>query len=363
MNTEPQNGHKNWASAVVYLTLLIGFLVLNMKMIAPYALAILMGSILALLFFPYYKKLRIKNVGQITASLLVTIGITLLLIVPIGLFGLSAANQASMIAKNVSQGNNISLDSIVEKISHSKIVEPFIDDQEKLKEEIIGYSKKGIEKISTAVLGLVGSIPERLFQIFLSLLTCFFMLVDGRKLLVFLNDKIPMDWDVRSKLYGSFKNTAISVIWATIAAAAAQAAIMFFAFLTMGIPGAFLAGGATFIFAWIPFLGCVPVCAAGAIYLYTQDRYTAMFVMVGVGAFTGVIDNYIRPLILKGRDELHPLISLISIFGGIAMFGILGVFVGPIAAATLIALLQIWPTVGKRFGLTYEQPEIFTDNA
>ena len=48
---------------------------------------------------------------------------------------------------------------------------------------------------------------------------------------------------------------------------------------------------------------------------------------------------------------MHPLVSLVAIFGGIEMFGILGIFLGPILAAVLIALLQIWPAVGHRFGL------------
>ena len=146
------------------------------------------------------------------------------------------------------------------------------------------------------------------------------------------------------------------MIWATVAAAGAQAVVMFFSFLLLGVPGAFLAGGATFVFAWIPFIGSVPVWIAGAIYLYTQDSMSLVITMIVLGMFTGIIDNYIRPLVLKGRDEVHPLVSLVSIFGGIAMFGIVGVFVGPVFTATLISLLQIWPTVGKRFGLTFDPP-------
>jgi predicted PurR-regulated permease PerM len=58
--------------------------------------------------------------------------------------------------------------------------------------------------------------------------------------------------------------------------------------------------------------------------------------------FTG--DNACNP-------KMHPLVSLVAIFGGIEMFGILGIFLGPILAAVLIALLQLWPEVGQRFGL------------
>jgi predicted PurR-regulated permease PerM len=73
--------------------------------------------------------------------------------------------------------------------------------------------------------------------------------------------------------------------------------------------------------------------------------------MVIFGLMTGLVDNVVRPMILKGRSKMHPLISLVAIFGGMEMFGIMGILLGPILAAVLIALLQIWPEVGQRFGL------------
>lgn len=73
--------------------------------------------------------------------------------------------------------------------------------------------------------------------------------------------------------------------------------------------------------------------------------------MLGVGALTGLSDNLVYPLVLKGRGEMHPLVSLVAIFGGISMFGIFGVFVGPIMAALLIATLNLWPVIAERFGI------------
>lgn len=354
--TEQNHPNRNWITAITFVTLLIFFVVLNAKMMAPFMLSILMGGILAILFFPYYQKLRNKHIGPMWSSGIVTASVALIVIIPLSFFILVAVKQGTQLAKNISENENLTLDSVAEKITQFKFIRPLVEDEQEVKEKLTKSIKESSSSTAQSVLGAVGSIPDRLLQLVLALLACFFFLVDGRRFVVFLNDKIPLDGDVRTKLYGSFKNTAISVIWATIAAAGAQAALMFFSFLFMGVPGAFLAGGATFILAWIPFIGSVPVWVGGSIYLYTQDQIGLVIVMIIMGMFTGVIDNYIRPLVLKGRDELHPLLSLVAIFGGIAMFGIVGVFVGPVFAATLIALLQIWPTVGKRFGLTFDPP-------
>jgi predicted PurR-regulated permease PerM len=95
-------------------------------------------------------------------------------------------------------------------------------------------------------------------------------------------------------------------------------------------------------------VGSVPVWVVGAIYLYMKGSIGKVVAMVVLGLFTGVIDNFVRPLVLKGRSEMHPLVALVAIFGGINWFGITGVFVGPILASILISLLEIWPTVARR---------------
>jgi predicted PurR-regulated permease PerM len=129
---------------------------------------------------------------------------------------------------------------------------------------------------------------------------------------------------------------------------------MFSAYLLLGVPGAFLGAGATFIFAWIPVLGSTPVWVFGTGYLWFQDSPARAVIMLAVGLICSASDNLVRPLILRGRGDMHPLVSLVAIFGGIEMFGIFGVFIGPILAAILMTLFQIWPVIARRFGLMPE---------
>jgi predicted PurR-regulated permease PerM len=126
---------------------------------------------------------------------------------------------------------------------------------------------------------------------------------------------------------------------------------MLLTYLLLGVPAAFVAAGAAFLCAWIPLVGSSPVWLVGALYLYAQHALLKVLLMVVSGLLAGIIDNVVRALLLKGRSKLHPLVSLVAIFGGIEMFGILGIFLGPILAAVLIALLQLWPAIGQRYGL------------
>ena len=106
----------------------------------------------------------------------------------------------------------------------------------------------------------------------LGLFATFFLLMDGADFFKWASNKIPLSKRIRLTLFASFRDTSVSVITASVAAAGTQSLVMFLAFLALGVPGAFLAAGATFISAWIPLVGSFPVIAVGAGYLFFSDH-------------------------------------------------------------------------------------------
>lgn len=327
-------------------------------MVGPYLLAVLVGGIFALLFHPWYVRLQRRSLHSKFASLLVTLAIFVLLIGPVSLFATLAVRQGVAIGQALASSDNLSFQSLMNRIGHWRLMEVFFNDSRAFEKQIIALAKNLGKSGTSLVFELAADIPKILLQLALSGISCFFLLIDGRRFLNWLTDKVPLDSDVRVSLINSFKNTTVSVIWATFAAAAAQASVIFISFLLLRVPAAFLAAGSIFVLAWIPMIGSTPVWLIGAIYLYFHGTIGKCVAMIAFGVFTGVVDNFVRPLVLKGRGGMHPLISLIAIFGGIQMFGILGVFLGPILAAVMISLLQTWPSVAERFGLVSKEPAI-----
>lgn len=341
---------KSKATLSTFIFLVLTLLVVNFVMVAPYLLAVLMGGILALISRPFYGWLRNRKWGPKLAAFTVTSGVVILVVGPVAGFSVAAIDQAVDVGQEISK-KEISLESVVSWATRWKPLRTVIGDAPEVEKQLKTALQKGGTYLSTTLLGLFSSIPELGLQIVLAVLACFFVLIDGGRFYQWLRDRIPLDTDVRERVFSSFRDTAISSLLATVAAAGVQSAILFAAFLILAVPGAFLAVGATFIFAWIPIVGSTPVWLGGMIYLYTQGQIAPMFVMLAFGVVTSIADNVVRPLVLGGRDDMHPLVSLVSIFGGIAMFGLFGVFIGPILTALLLSLLQIWPAVGKRFGL------------
>lgn len=349
--TQPKT---NRTTLVMFLVLLVGMFIITIRMIAPYLLAVIVGGILALLSRPLYQRLRKRKVSPKQASSLVTISIFILVVGPILLFISHAVKQGVSFGQMLAKKDDLSFQDLMDRIAHWRLVVAVFGDGAVFETQARNTMQNLGKGATTLILGFAADTPKILLQLALVAISLFFLLIDGQKFLIWMNDKILLDPDVRFKLVDSFRSTTISVIWATLAAATAQSSVILFSFLVLRIPAAFLATGATFVFAWIPVVGSAPIWISGAFYLYLKGAIVRCAAMIGLGFITGVVDNFVRPLVLKGRGGMHPLVSLIAIFGGIRMFGFAGVFLGPIVAAVMTALLQTWPTVAARFGLTRE---------
>jgi predicted PurR-regulated permease PerM len=346
---ELTNRSRTTLTCFVFLALTL--LVVNFIMVAPYLLAVLMGGILSLISRPVYGWLQRRGLGPSLAALAVTLGVLIVIVGPLALFTAAVVDQAVDVGKQISQNPAITVDSAKEWIAHWKPVKTLVGDAVEIEKQMRTGAQKLGALASGALLGVFGTLPELVLQLALALMSCYFLLVDGPRFYAWLRDRLPLDPDVREKLFLSFQNTAVSSLLSTFVSAGVQAVLIFIGFLILGIPCAFLAAGATFIFAWVPLLGSTPVAIAGAVYLYSQGDIPRLIALIAIAAVVGISDNVVRPLVLRGQDEMHPLVALVAIFGGIAMFGLFGVFIGPILASLLLSVLQIWPSVGRRFGL------------
>ncbi len=339
------------AHLVTFLGALLACIGVVLWMIGPYLLALFLGGTLAMLAHPLFLWLRARRWGPRTAAAAVTALTLLLVIAPLTAFSILAVRQGVAIGRDLAELKEFSPKAITADLSGWQVVRSVIGDPAQVTARITAAVQAAGQFTSGAVLTLGAGVPKILLQLTLALIAFFYFLLDGDRFMDWLLGLGALDREVQKKLVDSFRDTATSAVWAGLAAAAALAAMISGGFLLLDVPGAFLAGGLTFIFAWIPVLGTAPALLAGFLYLYAREAAVKMALMIGLGAATTIADHLIRPMVLKGRDGMHPLVGLVAIISGIEMFGILGVFIGPILAAMLLSLLRIWPVVGYRFGI------------
>lgn len=325
------------------LTLLAVFLSLFLAMVWPYLTSLLIGLLLAILSRPLYDMLVKRGLGPRTAAVLSLTVILLAIIAPLTAFAVAAIKQAIALAAYLTGERGAEfVRTSVSAITAFKPARWIIEHPDDLQAKGLEFAQSAGGALSRIILVQAAALPDLALKLVIALLTWFFLLFEGEVFSKWLMGRVPMDPGLRRRLAASFRATAASTVWATSAAAAAQALVVMCGFWLLGVPAIVLAGGATFIFAWIPILGSLPLCLAGAVYLYFKGSLLKLAFMGLVALAAGLTDNVVRPIVLKGHGDMHPLLALVSIFSGISMFGILGVIFGPIVAAMLLALLNSW---------------------
>ncbi|MEX2186251.1 MAG: AI-2E family transporter [Pirellulales bacterium] len=175
------------------------------------------------------------------------------------------------------------------------------------------------------------------------IVSIYFFLLDGPQMIDSIIAFIPLDAAHTQQLFSRFVNVSRAIVTATLLSAVVQGILAGFAYRIAGLDSVFLLMSLTMLLAMIPFVGAVSVWLPCCLWLFFQHENTVA--AVGLGIFgTAIIsqaDNVIKPYVLHGQSNLHPLLALLSVLGGVQALGPIGIVVGPMAVAFLQTLLTM----------------------
>src|SRR6266508_1040730 len=191
-----------------------------------------------------------------------------------------------------------------------------------------------------AVLAATGT---ALFQTTMMLIALFFFLIDGPRLVAWIEERVPLGPGQFRILVNDFRQTSVSVLLASIGTAAIQAATALVGYVIAGAPKLAFLALATFVLALIPAVGgTVMVVSVGLLLLATGHPVAGIFLVVWGAAVVSISDNVARPYLLKGGMELHGGLVFFALLGGLAVFGGVGLVVGPLVLTFLVAVLNLY---------------------
>lgn len=184
---------------------------------------------------------------------------------------------------------------------------------------------------------VVAAAPDLIVAVFLFVIALYFWLRDGHAFAIWMKRNLPFPDLETEQLFDKVRDAARDVMVSQLFTGAVQAGMALAFLFVLKVPGAFLWGILAFALSFIPLFGTTPVTVGATIYLFATGHPTSGVIMaVGVVAI-GTADNIVRPLVASSSGNLHPLVTLMGIFGGLATMGASGVFIGPIIAA-----LAVW---------------------
>ncbi len=190
---------------------------------------------------------------------------------------------------------------------------------------------------------LIAACGALLIAITVYALALYYFFADGPDLILAAQTLIPIEKQHQQDLISLFAASVRALVLATFLAAVGQGLATAIGMKMLGLGPFFLLLIAATLSALIPMAGTWLVWCPYAIWLFWNGRWGAgIFLTVyGIG-FVGMLDNVIRTYVLQNGTRLHPLLAIISVFGGLQVMGLWGVFIGPIVACCLHALLEIF---------------------
>jgi predicted PurR-regulated permease PerM len=177
--------------------------------------------------------------------------------------------------------------------------------------------------------------------LFLTLFFMFFFIRDGADMIRATRDLIPMPAEKRKALFEHLAAVTRAVVVGTGLTAFIQGALVGIGFLIVQLPSPLVFGVVAALLALLPFAGTAIVWLPAALLLAAQDRWVAAIFMLLWGALlVSLIDNFLKPLLISGRAEVATLTVFLGVLGGVAAFGAIGLFMGPVVLALAMALLE-----------------------
>jgi predicted PurR-regulated permease PerM len=177
----------------------------------------------------------------------------------------------------------------------------------------------------------------------IALFVLFFLFRDGRQISNAALELLPMDDEARGNLSGSVRNMLVAIFRGSLLCALVQGVIGGTGWWIAGLPNPALAGAAMAVFSLLPIGGTAIVWLPGGVWAFTQGhRGGGIFLLLwGFIAVSLFSDSVLRPRLVRGADELSTLVVFFGVFGGLPAFGLLGIFIGPIALALALNLLAV----------------------
>jgi predicted PurR-regulated permease PerM len=182
-----------------------------------------------------------------------------------------------------------------------------------------------------------------LFELVVMLFALFYFLRDGEAIMKRIRLFLPFEETMREKMLAEAHDLIFASVTTSLVIAAVQGVLCGGAFAIVGVSSSLFWGVVMAFLSLLPVVGAWPVWIPATIWLFSTGHVVRALVLIGIcGGLGATIDNILRPLLLGGRSSLNGLLVFISVLGGIAVFGVLGVVLGPIVVATAVGVLDVY---------------------
>ena len=347
------NEFRTWVLAGLLVLLFLGVT----RLFAPFFSVLLWSALLYVLFSPLYHRIvrkldMTKRTGQILRNLLAaffSVMSVVIIVVPLIFIAVQMGKQLSSLIKmglayleSNPEFPMIQVDGLsqlIKELSFGALDISHMDVKQKVIETLSGGADQMV-RITTSVVRNVGAfVLDLLFLVF----SLFFFYVDGEYLLKLFVGAVPIRNDYALQLIHKFRDITRNLFLGYFLVSAFQALAAYIIFSIFRVEGALAFSILLMFCSFIPMIGAGTVwLPLGMVRILSGDLPGGLLFLALCAIFVSTLDNFLRPLFLRDRIHLHPLIIFFSILGGVAVFGFNGLVVGPMIVIFFLTVLDLF---------------------
>ena len=189
----------------------------------------------------------------------------------------------------------------------------------------------------------LGSITDWLLGFFIMLFVMFYSLQSGRGSFERVRALIPLAPNLKDKLIEEIKSVTWAVVYGQVVTALIQGSLGGIGFLIFGVPNAVLWGFVMIVLSFLPLIGTPIIWAPAGIFLILSGATArGIGLLLWGGILVMNVDNFLKPRLISGQSNIHPVVVLLGVLGGLKLFGFIGLVAGPLTLALLIALVRFY---------------------
>ena len=330
-------------------------------MLRPFVEVLAWAAVLVIIFYPVHRRLLARTHRPSLSALLSCLLVIFTILLPLSLVATAVINEVVNTAQNLQGGvaslldpNSPTTGRVINWLSKYINIEQ-LRSQQFLVDRIKGISPA----IAGRALGFVGGLIGVIIEIFFVIFTMYYLFRDGDRIVRAIPDMLPLNLEQSERILTRARDVIAASVYGVFVIALIQGTLGGLAFWFLGLPSALLWAVAMTLLSMIPMAGSFIVWIPGAIYLAAQGHWgRAIFLVLWGALVIGSVDNFLRPKLVGERTKLHELFIFFSVLGGLQVFGILGIVLGPVVLAITLALLDVYRQAGRSTEETLTEPTL-----
>jgi predicted PurR-regulated permease PerM len=316
-------------------------------MLLPFINVLAWAAVLVVVFYPVHRRLVARTNRPATSALISCLLVIFVILIPLSLVALALVREFSGAAQNLQYqfgaifDPNTAIGRPVARILGwlgNYVDVGQLRDPQSMQERL----QQVLGPVAQRTLGLVGGALGVVVQIFFIIFTMYYLFRDGAKIMSALPDVLPLQRKQSEEIFTRTRDVISASVNGVLVIAAIQGALGALAFFALGVPSPLVWGVVMMFFSLIPMAGAFIVWIPAAIFLAVTGHWVKAVLLVAWGAFViGTVDNFLRPKLVGEKTKLHELFIFFSVLGGLHVFGVLGLVLGPVVLAITLALLDV----------------------